>query len=123
MNVTYWILQGLLAFAMAMAGMRKATQGKEKLSADARMAWIEDFSDSTVRGIGTLEVVGAAGLVLPWALDIAPALTPIAAVGLALVMAGAAITHLRRGETALMVPNLVLGAIAIVIAIGRFGDL
>lgn len=122
MNLTYWILQGLLAFAMAMAGMRKTTQGKEKLSADPRMAWIEDFSDSTVRGIGVLEVAGAAGLILPWALDIAPALTPIAAVGLALVMAGAAITHLRRGETALMVPNLVLGAIAIVIAIGRFGD-
>jgi hypothetical protein len=38
-------------------------------------------------------------------------------------MAGAAITHLRRGETAPIVPTLVLGAIAVVIAIGRFADL
>ena len=45
MNVTYWILQGLLAFAMAMAGAMKASQGKDKFSADPKMAWVEDFSD------------------------------------------------------------------------------
>lgn len=123
MNVTYWILQGLLASAMAMAGLMKATQGKDKLSADPKMAWVEDFSDAQVRGIGGLELAGAAGLVLPWALDVARALTPIAAVGLALTMAGAAITHVRRGETSAVVPPLVLGAIAVVIAAGRLVDL
>jgi hypothetical protein len=112
MNVTYWILQGLLAAVMAMAGLMKATQGKAKLSGDPKMAWVEDFSDGAVRGIGGLEVAGAAGLILPWALDIAPVLTPVAAVGVAVLMAGAAITHLRRGETAAIVPTLVLGAIA-----------
>jgi hypothetical protein len=123
MNLTYWILQGLLAAVMTMAGLMKATQGKAKLSGDPKMAWVEDFSDGAVRGIGGLEVAGAAGLILPWALDIAPVLTPIAAVGVAVLMAGAAITHLRRGETAAIVPTLVLGAIAVVIAIGRFADL
>jgi hypothetical protein len=123
MNVTYWILQGLLAAVMTMAGAMTASQGKDKLSADPKMAWVEDFSDGTVRGIGLLEVAGAAGLILPWALDIAPVLTPIAAVGVAVLMAGAAITHLRRGETAATVPPLGLGAIAVVIAIGRFAGL
>ncbi len=123
MNIIYWILQGLLAAAMAMAGGMKAAQGKEKLSADPRMAWVEDFSDNAVRGIGALEVAGALGLILPWALDIAPVLTPLAAVGVALMMAGAAITHLRRGENAAIIGPLVLGAIAVVIAIGRFGAL
>jgi hypothetical protein len=65
MNVTYWILQGLLAAVMAMAGLMKATQGKAKLSGDPKMAWVEDFSDGAVRGIGGLEVAGAAGLVRP----------------------------------------------------------
>lgn len=123
MNLTYWILQGLLAAVMAMAGAMKASQGKDKLSADPKMAWVEDFSDGAVRGIGALEVAGAAGLILPWALDVARALTPIAAVGVAVLMAGAAIIHLRRGEAAATVPPLVLGAIAVVIAIGRFAGL
>ena len=101
----------------------EATQGKTKLSADPKMAWVEDFTDTQVRGIGAVEIAGAAGLIFPWALDIARALTPLAAVGLALTMAGAAITHFRREETAAAIPPIVLGAIAVVIAIGRFGDL
>jgi hypothetical protein len=64
MNLTYWILQGLLAAVMTMAGLMKATQGKAKLSGDPKMAWVEDFSDGAVRGIGGLEVAGAAGLIL-----------------------------------------------------------
>ncbi len=108
---------------MAMAGTMKLTQDKGKIGADPKMAWVEDFSDGAVRGIGALEVAGAAGLILPWALDIVPVLTPIAAVGLALVMAGGAFTHFRRGEAALMPPSLALAAIAAVIAVGRFGNL
>ncbi len=50
---------------MTMAGAMKASQGKDKLSADPKMARVEDFSDGAVRGIGTLEVAGAAGLILP----------------------------------------------------------
>lgn len=108
---------------MAMAGMMKAAQGKEKLSANPKMAWVEDFSDNSVRGIGALEVAAAIGLILPWALDIAPVLTPLAALGVAIIMAGATFTHLRRSETTAAIPTVVLGAIGIVIAIGRFAAL
>lgn len=123
MNIVYWVLQGLLAAAMGMAGGMKATQGKAKLLADPKMGWVEDFSDAMVRSIGGLEVAAAFGLILPWALDIAPVLTPLAAVGVVILMIGAAITHLRRGENQMIIGNIVLGAIAVVIAIGRFGAL
>ena len=64
-------------------------------------------------------MLGAIGVVLPWALDIAPVLTPIAAAGLAVVMVGAALTHLRRGERQPIVANLILLALALTVAIGR----
>ena len=61
---------------MAMAGLMKTTQGKAKLSGDPKMAWVEDFSDVAVRGIGLLGVAGAAGLILPWALTSHPSSRP-----------------------------------------------
>jgi hypothetical protein len=69
----------------------------------------------------TAEVVGAIGLILPAALDIAPVLTPIAALGLGLTMLGAAATHVRRGELQALPANVVLLALAIFVAIERFG--
>ncbi len=123
MNTLLWMLQGLLAAVMLMAGAMKATQGKDKLLADPKMGWVGDFSDSTVRTIGALEVAAAAGLILPWALDIAPALTPLAGLGVAAIMTGAALTHRRRGELQMIIGNAMIGAVGIIIAIGRFADL
>lgn len=123
MNVVLWILQGALAAVMLMAGAMKAMQGKDKLIADPKMAWVEDFSDSAVRGIGGLEVLAAIGLVLPWALDIAPVLTPLAAVGAAAVLVGATYTHRRRGEHQTIPMTAVLTVIAVIVAVGRFADL
>lgn len=123
MNVVLWILQALLAAVMLMAGGMKALQGKEKLLEDPRMGWVGDYSDSTVRTIGALEVSAGIGLVLPWLLDIAPVLTPLAALGVVAVMIGAALTHRRRGEMQMIVNNVVLGVVAIAVAVGRFGDL
>ena len=61
------------------------------------------------------------GLVLPAALDIAPVLVPLAAVGLVLLMVGAVITRLRRREPTSMVADLVYLALAAFVAWGRFG--
>ena len=60
-------------------------------------------------------------MVLPTALDIAPLLTPIAAMGLAATMAGAAVTHLRRGETDRIAAPLILLVLLLLVAVGRFG--
>ncbi len=120
MNVVLWIIAGLLAAAFAAAGLMKITQPKPKLAASG-MPWTEDFADGQVKGIGALEVLGAIGLILPAALGIAEVLTPLAAVGLTLLMAGAAITHLRRGEGKLVPVNVLLGGLALFVAVMRFG--
>jgi uncharacterized membrane protein YphA (DoxX/SURF4 family) len=119
MNVLLWILAGLLAVAFLGAGLTKLTQPKEKLA--ARMAWVEDFSPGLIRTIGALEVLAAIGLILPAALDVVPVLVPLAAVGLAALMIGAAVTHARRREPQLIVVNVVLLVFAVVVLWGRFG--
>jgi uncharacterized membrane protein len=119
MNVVVWVVQGLLAFAFAFSGINKLTQPREKLIKN--MPYIEDFSTPQVRGIGSVEVLGALGLILPAATGIAPILTPIAATGLALVMVLAATVHLRRGETSAIGINAVLLILAAFVAWARFG--
>jgi uncharacterized membrane protein YphA (DoxX/SURF4 family) len=122
MTVLAWILQGVLGLAFLAAGGMKLAQPRKKLI-DSGMSWAEDFTDGPVKVIGALEVLGAIGLVLPTLLGVAPVLTPIAAAGLALVMAGAVVTHVRRGEYSGAVPSAVLGLLSLVVAILRFGPL
>ena len=123
MSVFLWVLQILLGAMMLMAGAMKLMQGKEKLAEDPRMGWVEDYSDSTVRGIGAAEAAAGVGLILPWWLDIAPVLTPLAALGVVAVQIGAILTHRRRGETQMLAMNATIAVVALVVAIGRFGDL
>ena len=119
MNIALWVVAGLLAAAFLAAGLAKATQPKAKLATN--MAWVEDFSPTMVKVIGGLEVAAAVGLILPPVLDILPVLAPLAATGLVLMMVGAAVTHVRRGEKQLIPVNLVLGLLALFVAWGRFG--
>lgn len=122
MNLTLWIAAGLLTVAYLVAGASKLIIPKEKIAAITPSArWVEDFNAGTVKAIGALEVLAAAGLVLPATLDIAPVLVPLAAVGLVLLMTGAVITRLRRHEAMPMVADLVYLALAAFVAWGRFG--
>lgn len=121
MNTTLWVLQAILALAFMMAGGMKLLRSKEQLATS--MGWVEDFSPTAIRGIGMLEMLGALGLVLPGLTGILPILTPVAAVGLVALMIGAAITHARRGgEGTMIVMNVMLAAMAAVVAWGRFGS-
>jgi hypothetical protein len=120
MNVALWIIAGLLALAFLASGALKLIQPKEKLVASG-MGSLESFSPGAVKAIGTLEILAAVGLILPAALDIAPILVPLAAVGVVLLMVGAMITHLRRHETQAVAVNVVLLALAVLVALGRFG--
>ena len=76
-----------------------------------------------MRGIGLAETLAGVGLVFPWWLDALPVLTPLAAAGVVVVMAGAARRHMIRGETHMYPRNGGIALIALVIAIGRFVDL
>ena len=120
MNIVLWIIAGLLAFAFLAAGAMKLAQPKEKLAASG-MAWTDAFSPGMVKLIGALEVLAAIGLILPAVLDIAPILVPLAALGLVLMMIGAAVTHARRKENQMIGVNVVLLILAAVVAWGRFG--
>jgi uncharacterized membrane protein len=119
MNLTIWVLQILLALAFLAVGLTKTTQPRQKLA--TAMGWVEDFSDTGVRTIGALEILGALGLLLPAVAGVATVLVPNAAVGLALVMVGAAVTHRRRGELPVIGSNVVLLVLAVVVAWARFG--
>jgi uncharacterized membrane protein YphA (DoxX/SURF4 family) len=88
--------------------------------AGSGQAWVEPFSRPMIKLIGAVEVLGAAGLILPRALDSAPVLTPLAALGLVVVMLGALVTHGRRREFPNAAFNVVLAALALVVAIRRF---
>jgi uncharacterized membrane protein len=63
MNVTVWVLQVLVASAFLLAGVMKTTQPRQKLAVS--MGWVEDFSDTGVRTIGVLEILGGVGRLLP----------------------------------------------------------
>lgn len=121
MNVAVWIVSGLLAAAFLMAGSMKLAKSKEQLVADPRMGWAEDLSSGVLKLIGAAEVAGAVGLILPGAFDVATGLVPAAAIGLAVVMLGAIVTHLRRGELPNVAVNLVLLALAVFVAVERIG--
>jgi hypothetical protein len=65
MNLTLWIIAGLLAVVFLAGGAGKLILPKEKIVATPLGGWAEDFSAGSVKAIGALEVLAAVGLVLP----------------------------------------------------------
>ncbi|WP_353112648.1 DoxX family protein [Microbacterium sp.] len=117
MLVALWIVNGLLALMMLAAGGMKLLTPKTAL-AEKGMAWTEDFSVGAVKAIAAAEVLGAVGLIAPLATGILPVLAPLAAVGLAIIMIGAIVVHIRRREA--FVPALVQGVLAVAAAVLGF---
>ena len=110
MSAIIWVISGMLAFVLLMAGALKALKGKDGIA--DKMPWVEDFSDGQVRSIGFAEVMGGIGLIAPAATGIVPILSPIAAACLVPLLLGAVYTHFRRKEMANLVPPLVLSGMA-----------
>ena len=121
MNLTLWIIASLLAAVFLLAGGTKLVIPREKLAQAPGGGWVNDFSAGFVKTLGAVELLGAAGLVLPAALDVAPVLVPLAAVGLATIMVGAAIVEFRRQESKHVLVNLTYLTLIAFVAIGRFG--
>lgn len=119
MNTIIWIAQGILAAVFLAAGLLKLTNTRAALK--DKTPYVEDFTDRQVKAIGTVEVLGAIGVVLPAALKVLPALSPIAACGQALTMVAAAATLIRRREYSHVPLNLVIFALAAFVAVERFG--
>ena len=116
MNTALWVAQGLAALIFLLTGGLKVVTPKEKLTGQLR--WTVSWPPGRIKLLGLAEVAGAFGLVLPAALQIAPALTPIAAAGLGVLMIGAVQTHRRLQEG--FAPALILVFTCLISAVGRF---
>jgi hypothetical protein len=115
LNLVLWGVQGFLALFFLAAGAPKLLgRGLDRWTGFA------DLPRAQVVVIGLTEVLGAAGLVLPMATGILPWLTPLAAVGLALIVLMAAGFHLRADERLAALETGLWASIAAVVAIGRW---
>ncbi len=121
MNTALWIVAGVLAPVFLLAGFNKVFIPREKLAKAPGGGWALDFSAGFVKALGAVEILGAIGLILPALLDIAPVLVPLAALGLGLIMTGAAIVESRRQEFKHVLLDLTYLALAAFVAWGRFG--
>jgi hypothetical protein len=115
LNVALWVVQGLLAGVFLLTGTTKLVLPREVL--EKRMHWAAAWPRRRIRLLGLAEVAGAVGLVVPTAMGVAPVLSPIASLCLAVLMLGAAGTHRRLGES--VVPPVVVGALCLVVGAAR----
>jgi hypothetical protein len=118
MSVVLWSVSGVLAAVFTVSGAAKLTMSRERLIATGQTG-IAVYPMPLVRFAAACEVLGAIGLVGPWASGIARPLTPAAAVGLCLVMVGAAAAHTKLREPASVAANAVLFAACLFVAVAR----
>ena len=118
MNIALWIIQVLLALLFLFAGGTKLVMTIEAMRAMGSPNQIL-LPGLFIRFIGVCEVLGALGLILPGLLRIRPALTPLAAIGLVILMIGAvALTIVGDGIGPAVVPFIVM-LLLVFVAYGR----
>ena len=114
MTTALWIVQAVLALIFLFAGGVKLVLSSEELTGPVTLPI------AFVRFVGVCEVLGAVGLILPGLLRIRPGLTPLAAVGLVVIMVGAIVVTLMGGDVAPAVIPLLVGFLAAFVAYGRW---
>jgi hypothetical protein len=119
MGNTITVIQVLLTIFAGAAGLLRLATPQARLAKLPFQGWANDFKPQHIKLIGALEVSAAVGIIIPLLLGSLAILTPLAAVGLALVMAGAMATHLRRAEYLNMVGNLVWLGLALFLAYNK----
>lgn len=113
LNKLLWTVQGLLALLFLFAGVTKLVLPPEAMAGPVH------FPVAFLRFIGVAEIMGAIGLVVPGLARIRPALTPVAAFGLVIIMLGATVVTAVGGAIAPAMFPLVVGALAGLVAYGR----
>jgi uncharacterized membrane protein YphA (DoxX/SURF4 family) len=119
MNIVLWIIQILLALLFLFAGGTKLVLPIDVLMSMGSPNAIP-LPGLLVRFIGVCEILGALGLILPGLLRIRPGLTPLAAVGLVIIMIGATVLTAAGDGFAMALPPLVVGVLAAFVAYGRW---
>ncbi len=109
MDIALWVVQ-LLTAVVFLGGAYVHAVAYEQ--SKARIVWLSAVGRRGALVIAILEALGAIGLVLPLATNTLVWLTPIAALGLALLMLCAVPFHIARREWTNIIVNAVLGALA-----------
>jgi len=119
MNIALWIVQGLLSALFLFGGLSKLMIPIEEITASVPLPGY------FIQFIAVAEILGAIGLILPWALRILPGLTPLAASGLVIIMIGATtLTAMGVGggdPIGALVPGIT-GLLCAFVAYGRFSS-
>ncbi len=116
MNIALWIAQILLALIFIFAGVIKFVTPMDEMLKQMPIALPPAFLIFT----GIVEVLGGLGVILPWLLNIRPGLTPLAAVGLVIVMIGAVVYTIAAGDPAPALIPAAVGLLAAFVAWGRW---
>ena len=117
MNTLIWIIQILMAVLFTVHGI---TMFNPPPPVQESVVKKMGYSLGFLKIIGTLEVLGGLGLILPSWTQILPWLSPLAALGLVIIMIGAAVSHARQGEGKQTAATTVVALLVAFIAIGRF---
>jgi len=112
-NKLMWTVQALLSALFLFAGSMKLILPIEAMQGPVALP------GQFLRFIGIAEVLGAVGLILPGLLRIAEPLTPLAAGGLAIIMAGATVVTVAGGAAAGALVPVIVGVLAASVAYGR----
>lgn len=112
-SLLLWTAQLLLAALFMTAGWAKLTMPAEALSA------VSTLPVPFLRFIATMEILGAFGLLLPGLLRIRRELTPLAAIGLFIIVTGATVITLIGGQVGAAVLPFVAALVAAAVAYGR----
>ena len=114
MTYVLWTVQILLALLYVFSGGMKLIMPFEEMTAEF---YLPEF---LLRFIGVAEVLGGLGLVLPGLFRIRTELTPLAALGLSIIMVGAVvITVMSMGVIMALIPLVVL-LLTVFVGYGRW---
>jgi hypothetical protein len=119
MNIALWSAQILLAVVFTTSGVMKSLLAKDDLVARGQTG-VQFFPTWAIRLIAASELLAVLGLILPRLTGVAVILTAFAAAGLAIVMTGAMVTHIKLREPKNIVITAVLLVVCVFVAAGRF---
>src|SRR5687767_5328920 len=112
-SVALWISQGLLAALFIFAGTMKLIMPLHEMADQLPLpVWFMQF-------IAIAELLGGIGLIVPAAVRILPGLTPLAASGLVIIMAGATVLNYQAGGVVAALFPLAAGLLSAFVAYGR----
>lgn len=121
MNIALWLIAGVLTVAYVTGGVVQIAVPQERYRAlGPSQHWVDDFNASQLKMIGTIKLVLALGLVVPGVVGVFTVVTPLAACGLMVFMAGATTTRFRRNEWRYLPGDLAFLGLFAFLAWGRF---